>query len=69
VLLPINWQMPAEQTREPQHCVPEVQNDPSYQQQRASPVVEVTSQIAPVTSRLHWAVVWQASPGESETVL
>lgn len=65
----MSWQMPAEHVRDPQHCAPDVQNDPSYQQQRASPVVAVTSQMAPVTSRLHCAVTWQASPGESEIVV
>ena len=62
----MSWQIPAEHTREPQHCAPDVQNEPSYQQQRESPVALVNSQMAPVTSRLHWAVVWHASPGESE---
>ena len=43
-----NWQTPPAQTREPQHWAPEVQNEPSYQQQRESPVATVYSQMAPV---------------------
>jgi hypothetical protein len=40
-LSPGNWQTPAVQTREPQHWAPELQSDPSYQQQRESPVEAV----------------------------
>lgn len=63
---PGNWQTPPAQMREPQHWAPEEQNDPSYQQQRESWVEEVNSQMAPVWARLHCAVVWQGSPGDSE---
>jgi hypothetical protein len=52
-----NWQTPPAQTREPQHWAPEAHNDPSYQQQRESPVDAVYSQMAPVWGRRHWSVV------------
>ena len=48
---PGNWQTPLAQMREPQHWAPEEQNEPSYQQQRESPVEAVYSQIAPVWGR------------------
>ena len=48
---PGNWQTPPAQTREPQHWAPEVHNEPSYQQQRLSPVETVNSQMAPVRGR------------------
>ena len=46
-----NWQTPPAQTREPQHWAPESHNEPSYQQQRLSPVEAVYSQMAPVRGR------------------
>ena len=48
-----NWHTPPAQTREPQHWAPELQSEPSYQQQRESQVEAVYSQIAPVWGRLH----------------
>ena len=48
---PGNRQTPSAQTREPQHWAPELHNEPSYQQQRLSPVETVYSQMAPVRGR------------------
>ena len=59
---PGNWQTPLAQMREPQHCPPQEQSDPSYQQQRLSPVELVYSQMEPVTGRLQSAVTLQGSP-------
>jgi hypothetical protein len=49
----MNWHTPPAQTLEPQHWAPELQSEPSYQQQRESPVEAVYSQMAPVWGRLH----------------
>ena len=57
-LLPsANWQTPPAQTREPQHWAPKSHNEPSYQQQRLSPVDAVYSQMEPVWGRRHCSVV------------